>query len=406
LYGARVKIDAPLPPIFITAIDPPSKRYRVWYGGRGGAKSWSVARILLIKGIQTPIRVLCTREYQASIADSVHALLSDQIRHLGLESVYDIKRDEIVGVNGTQFIFAGIRRDPKKIKSTEGIDIAWVEEADTISNESLDLLIPTIRKKDSEIWITFNPDQPDDPVYKRFIETERDDTIVTKVGYTDNPWFPEVLKKELEWDKAHDTDKYMHVWEGEPRRASNAQVFSGRWRVESFDTPESAQFYHGADWGFSVDPTALVRCYVHDTTLYIDAEAYGVGVAITDTPALFDIVPTSRQWPIIADSARPETIHHMRQQGYKMTGARKGKGSVEDGIEHIKGYHEIVVHPRCKHTIDELKMYSYKLDRLTGEPTPVLEDKHNHMIDALRYALEPVMRVRKRTGITARSLGL
>jgi phage terminase large subunit len=178
-------------------------------------------------------------------------------------------------------------------------------------------------------------------------------------------------------------------------------VFSGRWRVEPFNTLADAQFYHGADWGFSVDPTALVRCYINEATLYIDAEAYGVGVAITDTPELFDHVSTARKWPIIADSARPETIHHMRQQGYRIAGAKKGKGSVEDGIEHIKGYHEIVVHPRCKHTIDELKTYSYKLDRLTGEPTPVLEDKHNHMVDALRYALEPVMRLRQSASVAA-----
>jgi len=404
MTATDVKVE--MPPIFYTAVNPPNMRYRVWYGGRGGAKSWSVARILLLLGKDKPLRVLCTREYQASIADSVHALLSDQIASLQLEDFYTIKRDEIIGVNGTQFTFAGIRRDPKKVKSTEGVDIAWVEEADTISNESLDLLIPTIRKPGSEIWFTFNPDQPDDPVYTRFVANSRPDALVTKVNYTDNPWFPDVLMKELEWDKAHDTDKYLHVWEGEPRRASQAQVFSGRWRIESFETPEDAQFYHGADWGFSVDPTALVRCYVQEQTLYIDAEAYGVGVAITDTPELFDTVPTARKWNIIADSARPETIHHMRKNGFRMQGAKKGKGSVEDGIEHIKGYHEIVVHPRCKHTIDELKMYSYKLDRLTGEPTPVLEDKHNHMIDSLRYALEPVMKKNKASGISAGGLGL
>jgi phage terminase large subunit len=278
------------------------------------------------------------------------------------------------------------------VKSTEGVDIAWVEEADTISNESLDLLIPTVRKPRSEIWFTFNPDSPDDPVYTRFVKTERPDAIVRKVNYNDNPWFPDVLRREMEWDRAHDTDKWLHVWQGEPRTASNAQVFSGRWRVESFETPEDAQFYHGADWGFSVDPTALVRCYIADRTLYIDREAYGVGVDIDDTPQLFESVPTAKQWRITADSARPETISYMRKAGFDIAGAKKGKGSVEDGIEFIKSFHEIVVHPRCKHAIDELKMYSYKLDRLTGEPTPVLEDKHNHIVDALRYALEPIMR--------------
>lgn len=386
-----------LPAKFRNALQP--ARYKVWYGGRGGAKSWSVARLLLLFGADRPLRFLCTREYQTSIADSVHQLLADQVTALRLDSLYDIKRDKIVGRNGTQFIFAGLRHDPKKIKSTEGVDIVWNEEADATSNESLDLLIPTIRKPGSEIWFTFNPDGPDDPVYKRFVLTKRDDTVVNKVNWNDNPWFPEVLRQEMEWDRAHDTDKWLHIWQGEPRRISAAQVFAGRWRVEAFETPDDAQFYFGADWGFSVDPTALVRMFVIDRTLFIDWEAYGVGVDIDETPALFDQVPEARRWKITADSARPETISYMRRAGFNIRGARKGKGSVEDGIEHMKGFHEIVVHPRCRHVIDELKLYSYKLDRLTGEPTPVLEDKNNHCIDAARYGLEPIMKHKRRPGL-------
>lgn len=367
-------------------------RYKVWYGGRGGAKSWTVARLLLLRAIEQPLRVLCTREYQSSISDSVHALLSDQIDKMGLDSVYEIKRYSIVSQNGSTFIFAGLRHNPKKIKGTEGIDIAWVEEADTISNESLNLLIPSIRKPDSEIWFTFNPDSPEDPIYTRFVKTDRADAIVRRVNHSDNPWFPEVLRREMEWDRAHDTDKYLHIWEGEPRTASQAQVFGGRWRIEPIETPDNAQFYFGADWGFSVDPTALVRCYIDNRTLYIDYEAYGVGVDIDKTGELFDHVPGARDWTITADSARPETINYLKRQGFRIRKSRKGKGSVEDGVEFIKSFNEIVVHPRCKHVIDEMKLYSYKLDRLTGEPTPVLEDKHNHLIDSLRYALEAVMR--------------
>jgi phage terminase large subunit len=367
-------------------------RYKVWYGGRGGAKSWTVARLLLLRAIEQPLRVLCTREYQSSISDSVHALLSDQIDKMGLDSVYEIKRDSIVSQNGSTFIFAGLRHNPKKVKGTEGIDIAWVEEADTISNESLNLLIPSIRKPDSEIWFTFNPDSPEDPIYTRFVKTDRADAIVRRVNHSDNPWFPEVLRREMEWDRAHDTDKYLHIWEGEPRTASQAQVFGGRWRIEPIETPDNAQFYFGADWGFSVDPTALVRCYIDNRTLYIDYEAYGVRVDIDKTGELFDHIPGARDWTITADSARPETINYLKRQGFRIRKSRKGKGSVEDGVEFIKSFNEIVVHPRCKHVIDEMKLYSYKLDRLTGEPTPVLEDKHNHLIDSLRYALEAVMR--------------
>lgn len=400
-----MKIKDPIPPAF----DFLSRRsrYKVAYGGRGSGKSWAMARRLLIDAAyEGPIRALCTREFQASIADSVHALLSDQVQQLGLDAFYEVKRDSIIGANGSVFLFAGLRRDPKKVKSTEGIDIAWVEEADTISNESLDLLIPTIRKPGSEIWFTFNPDGPDDPVYKRFVIDGRDDAIVTKVNHDSNPWFPDVLRREMEWDKAHDTDKWMHVWEGEPRRASNAQVFGGRWRVERFNTPSDAQFYHGADWGFAQDPTALVRAYVDDDKLYIDRECYGVGVDIDDTPKMFDAIETSRKWRIVADSARPETISYMRKNGFQIVGAKKGKGSVQDGVEFIKSFDEIVIHPECKRMIDEMKMYSYKLDRLTGEPTPVLEDKHNHCIDALRYALEPVMKSHGARTMSAGALGI
>ena len=220
---------------------PVPRRYKVWYGGRGGAKSWSIGRGLLLMGVQRPLKVLCTREFQSSIADSVHALLKQQIPELELGNFYEVQRDSILGLNGTEFIFAGLRHNPKKVKSTEGVDIAWVEEADTISNDSLDLLIPTIRKDDSEIWFSFNPDQETDPVYHRFVVNGRDDAMVRKVTYADNPWFPEVLRKEMEYDRAHDTDKYLHVWEGEPRKASKAQVFAGKWRIG--ETPDKSEVY-------------------------------------------------------------------------------------------------------------------------------------------------------------------
>jgi phage terminase large subunit len=386
---------------------PTPRRYKVWYGGRGGAKSWSIGRGLLLMGVQRPLKVLCTREFQSSIADSVHALLKQQIPELELGNFYEVQRDSILGLNGTEFIFAGLRHNPKKVKSTEGVDIAWVEEADTISNDSLDLLIPTIRKEDSEIWFSFNPDQETDPVYHRFVVNGRDDAMVRKVTYADNPWFPEVLRKEMEYDRAHDTDKYLHVWEGEPRKASKAQVFAGKWRIG--ETPERSEvYYYGADWGFSQDPTVLVRCFILDQVLYIDHEAYGVGVDIDMTPQMFDRVPGARDWYITADSARPETISYMAKNGWKIRGAKKGKGSVEDGVAFLRSFKEIVVNPRCRHTIDEMRLYSYKVDRLTGDPTPDLEDKNNHVVDALRYAVEPIIRggILSAALISAGDLGL
>jgi phage terminase large subunit len=179
------------------------------------------------------------------------------------------------------------------------------------------------------------------------------------------------------------------VWEGEPRSVSDACIFHGKFRVDDFETPKDAEFYHGVDWGFSHDPTAAVRAFIKDDILFIDREVGGVGVDINETPRMFDAIPTLRSWTSIADSARPETISYMKQNGYpRMKGAKKGKGSIEDGIEKIRGFKEVIIHPRCKETIQEFKLYQYKKNSLTGDVMPIPEDKNNHYIDALRYALE------------------
>lgn len=371
-------------------------RYRCAWGGRGSAKSHSFAQALVIKARMQPLRVLCCREIQKSIKDSVKRLLDDKIAACGLDGFYISTDTEIRGANGSLFLFAGLRTNPDSIKSMEGIDIVWVEEASTVSQSSLDLLVPTIRKPGSEIWMTWNPRFKTDPIDNMFRGGEPPPgAIVRKVNFDANPWFPEVLRAEMEWDRRRDPDKYAHVWLGEYRRDSEARVFKN-WVERDFDTPKDARFYFGADWGFAVDPTTLVRCFIDGRTLYVDHEAYQVGCEIDRTPALFGTVPGAREWPIRADSARPETISYMQRNGYsKIVPATKGKDSVADGIEFLKSY-DIVVHPRCKHLIDELAMYSYKQDKQTNEVLPVLEDKKNHCIDALRYALELV---RKSSGI-------
>lgn len=381
-----------IPETFRFLFDPPlgGLRYRVAYGGRGSAKSHSIAQALVILASMQPLRILCCREIQKSIKDSVKRLLDDKIAATGLEHFYQSTDTEIRGINGSLFLFAGLRTNPDSVKSTEGIDIAWVEEAQTVSQTSLDILTPTIRKPTSELWFSYNPRYKKDPVDAMFRAGEPPPrTIIHRVNYDANPWFPEVLREEMEWDRRRDPDKYAHVWCGEYRRDSEARVFKN-WREEEFETPADARFYFGADWGFAIDPTTLVRCYIDGRTLYVDQEAYQVGCEIDKTPALFDKIDGSRKWPIRADSARPETISYMQRNGFpNVVPASKGAGSVEDGIEFLKSY-DIVVHPRCKHLIDELAMYSYKQDKLTNEVLPVLEDKKNHLIDALRYALELV----------------
>lgn len=363
-------------------------RYFAIRGGRGSSKSRSVASALVIRSIQKPLRILCTREIQKSIKDSVKRLLDDEIDRLGLQDFFQSTDSEIRGKNGSLFIFAGLRSNIDSIKSMEGIDIAWCEESQTISQSSLDTLIPTIRQDGSQIIFTWNPKHKTDPVDVMFMgETLPPKTRLLIVNHSDNPWFPDVLKDELEYDRARDPGKYAHIWLGEYLVNSEATVFKN-WNIEEFERPTGTTFRLGADWGFSVDPSVLIRCSIEGRRLYIDHEAYMVGCEIDQLPDLFDRVPESRKWFITADSARPETISYMRNHGYpKINSAIKGSGSIEEGIEFLKSY-DIVVHPRCKHLIDELTLYSYKIDKLTSEVLPILEDKDNHVIDALRYALE------------------
>lgn len=388
-----MEIEIKIPPAFNGICEP--HRYKVYYGGRGAAKSWAVASALLAISLQKQCRILCTRELQKSIADSVHRLLLDMIYRYHLENYFTVTQTSVTSIIGSEFIFAGLRSNIGEIKSMEGIDICWVEEAQKVSENSWRVLIPTIRTDGSEIWVTFNPVDDTDPTYKRFITNPPWDALIQKVSWRDNPYFPETLLKELEYDKRIDHEKYLHVWEGETRKISEALVFAGKWAVDVFDAPVGTVYYYGADWGFSQDPSVLIRCFIQENKLYIENEAYGVGVDIDKTPEMFDTVPDARKWEIVADSARPETISYMVRNGFKMRSAMKGAGSVEDGIAHLRSFEKIIVHERCIHTAYELANYSYKVNKLSGQVMPILEDAHDHCIDSLRYALEPVMRAKK-----------
>lgn len=371
-------------------------RYRAAYGGRGSAKSHSFCSAAVIMGAAKPLRIGVYREIQKSIRDSAKRLLDDKIAENGLSGFYESTDTEIRGKNGTLFMFNGLRTNPDAIKSTEGIDIAIVMEANKVAKRSWELLIPTVRKPGSEIWAEWNPDQPTDPVDVMFRGPDGvpPGSIVRRVNWDSNPFFPEVLRAELEYDQKRDPEKYAHVWLGEYQRNSEARVFRN-WTVEEFEAPVDAVHRFGADWGFAIDPTVLVRCHIIGRKLYVDYEAYMVGCEIDNTPALFDSIPESRRYLITADSARPETVSYMQRNGFpKIVPAIKGQGSVEDGIEWLKNF-DIVVHPRCQHVIDELTLYSYKVDKLTDAVLPQLEDKSNHTIDALRYACEGARRAGK-----------
>jgi phage terminase large subunit len=290
----------------------------------------------------------------------------------------------------------------ESIKSLEGYQIAWCEEAQTLSSRSLRLLRPTIRNPESELWFSWNPESSDDPIDQLLRGPNRiPGAIVVEANWRDNPWFPAVLEDERQIDQARDQDEYDHIWEGGYITISDAVIFRNRVSVEAFDTPPDARFFHGADWGFSQDPTVLIRCFVKDDSLFVDREIFGYGVELDDTPALFDSITTSRKWPIKADSARPETISHIRRKGFPNIGpAEKWAGSIEDGIACLKSFKRIVVHERCPHTAKEFRLYSFKVDRVTGDILPIIVDKHNHGIDALRYALDGYIRGRGTIQIT------
>ena len=206
--------------------NPENIRYRICFGGRGGAKSWGISRALLIKGVQNPLRILCAREFQTSIKDSVHKLLSDQIVSIGLTGFYEITQNTIRGKNGTEFNFVGLKNNVANVKSYEGIDICWVEEAQTVSKNSWDVLIPTIRKEKSEIWVSFNPELETDETYQRFVIHKPNNAIVTKINWNDNPWFPEVLRLEKDTLKQRDLEAYNMVWEGICRQTVDGAVFA------------------------------------------------------------------------------------------------------------------------------------------------------------------------------------
>ena len=219
---ARVQFPYKLNCLF----EPKESRYRILYGGRGGAKSWGVARALLIKGAKKPTRVLCAREFMTSIKDSVHKLLSDQIIDMGLDGFYEITQNSIRGVNGTEFAFVGLKNNIANVKSFEGIDIAWVEEAQTVSKTSWNVLIPTIRKELSEIWITFNPELEQDETYQRFVVNPPEHAVVQRINWNDNPWFPETLRLEKDALKNRDPAAYNNVWEGLCRLTVDGAIFA------------------------------------------------------------------------------------------------------------------------------------------------------------------------------------
>jgi phage terminase large subunit len=384
-------VDIPLIPVLEPLLQP--SRYKGLYGGRGGAKSHAFADLAIERSLmQKGSRIVCIREYQTTLEHSVKKLLEDKLQLYGLGLIDGFRvMDSCIETPGDGIIiFQGMQaHNADSIKSLEGYDVAWVEEAQSLSQRSLDLLRPTIRKDGSELWFSWNPEHADDPVDKLLrCDPPPPDSIIIRTSFKDNPFFSDVLRREMEWDRARDPEKYAHIWLGEYEQRSESRVFKN-FVVQEFDEVDTVHHY-GADWGYSQDPSTLVRMRVDERKLYITHEAYRVGVEIDDLPALFDTVPGSRENIITADSARPETISWMRRHGFPyMRPARKGANSVKEGVILLQNF-DIIIHPRCTHTVDEFSNYRYLINVKTNEVVlPLkLEDKENHIIDPTRYGLE------------------
>lgn len=395
---AKIRIPPKLLPVF----KPPrgALRYRGAQGGRGSAKSFSFAKMAAVWGAVERLRILCTRELQESIKESFHAELKNAIAsEPWLAMRYDVGVDYLRCCNGTEFIFKGLRHNIGSIKSLAQIDLCIVEEAEDVPEHSWQALEPTIRADRSEIWCLWNPRTENSPVDRRFLKNPPPRCRIATLNYRDNPWFPAVLEEQRQHQqKTLDPETYAYIWEGAYLKQGKATVFAGRWRTDTFEPAANWDGpYFGLDFGFSQDPTAGVKCWIHEGRLYIEHESGGAGVELDDTPAMLKRdLPGVEENVMRADNSRPESISHLRRHGLpRVTACEKGKGSVEDGIAHIKSYAEVIIHPRCDRVRGEFLSYSYKVDRLSGDILPTLVDSDNHWIDALRYALEPVMKRRK-----------
>lgn len=391
-------IDLNTAPIFEPLLE--NKRYKGAKGGRGSGKSHFFAECIIETMLINPdARIVCIREIQRSLKFSSKALIESKINSLGVSEYFEITLTEIRAKRGNGLIiFQGMQdHTADSIKSLEGFDVAWVEEAQNLSKRSLELLRPTIRKENSELWFSWNPENETDAVdsfFKQMQENGATDFILVTANFSDNPFLPTELFNEQEYDRRYNPSIYEHIWLGGYNTKSDALIFKGKFRVENFSTDGLGNPYHGLDFGFANDPTAAIRCYIHDRKLYISHEAGAVGLELDYTAEfLKERIENIHKYVIRADNARPESISYLKRHGLSMiTPTIKGKGSIEDGIEFIRSFEAIIIHERCVETAREFRLYSYKTDPHSGDILPQILDENNHYIDALRYALEPLIK--------------
>ena len=393
----------------LSEIDSPQQSdFQFWQhafipGGRGGGRSRSVGAYIICRMRMPGLRVLCAREIQLSIRDSVHLLLRDEIERQGLGQTgtgeFTVTDAEIRHQNGNFIIFRGLHKNIDSLKSIEGLNLVWIEEAQSISKDSLNKLIPTvIRNKGAQFIFSFNPENETDPIWL-FMKSNPPRSVTVWMSLDDNPWATDEMREQRAHDYKVDPDTAAWVWGGQIRKNSDALVLRGKISIHDFEAQPSWDGpYYGVDWGFSTDPTAANRLWIHNGALWVDYEAHGAGAEVDELPELLSRIPGMEAHIARGDNSRPETISYLTRHGFpRLQPCRKWPGSIEDGIAHLRSYSEIVIHPRCEHTILETRLYSHKVDRLTGDVLPDIIDKHNHHIDALRYALQPIIYGEKRT---------
>lgn len=402
---ARIEI----PPKLIPAFEG-NYRYRCSHGGRGSAKTRTFALMTAIRGYMAAMNgqsgvILCAREYMNSLEESSMEEVKQAIRSVPwLNDFYELGEKYIrTKCRSVNYVFAGLRHNLDSIKSKARILIAWVDEAESVSEIAWTKLAPTVREAGSEIWVTWNPERDGSATDKRFRKNPPDNAVVVEMNYDDNPWFPSVLEDERLNDQARlDSATYAWIWEGAYLENSDKQVLANKYVVQSFPDDlwkQADRLLFGADFGFAKDPNTLLRQFILNDCLYIEYEAYGVGVELDHMPEFYGKIPEARKWPIKADSARPETISYLKRQGFNISAAKKWQGSVEDGITHLRGFKQIIIHPRCKETAKEARLYSYKTDRITGEVLPVILDANNHCWDAVRYGLDGYITQKSNAGL-------
>lgn len=381
-------------------------RHKAFFGGRGSAKSHSFAEALSIITSKATKRVVCARQFQNSIRDSVKELLEQKMKRLRLigKGGFRVFDREIVNeANDSRYTFIGLDRNPDSAKSLEGADICWVEEARSINRRSLEILIPTIRTPGSELWWSWNPELPTDPVdeYFRghndvilrmaemFEDVPSARRLVVRVGIEDNPYFYHTtLPYEMEFMKQGNEVRYRHIWLGDYDEGFETKIFSniqvGRIPIKPADVPR-----YGLDFGFGDDPLACIKLYILEEkrVIYIARELYEYALPIRDMPGRVVDVIEHESDLICADSAQPILINHLNSNGFNVVGAKKGAGSVKSGINWLQGY-KIVIDPDCKGMIEEAHMYTWQVDRKTKKRLNVPVDAHNHGWDAVRYACE------------------